>query len=126
MKQNIILFLVTLGISTGVCLFFFRACDQSKGQQRVENIRLKLESDLNHLLKTRQTADIATVMQANPVHEHTQVEKQLKDDSKMDELDLGAYLQQLLISETVQHLQINAVSFDAQGTIQKMVVTPQP
>jgi hypothetical protein len=62
MKQNIILFLVTLVISTGVCLLFFRTCDQSKGQQRVEKIRLKLESDINHLLKTLQTAEIATVM----------------------------------------------------------------
>jgi hypothetical protein len=126
MKQNIILFLVTLVISTGVCLLLLRACDPSKGQQPVEKIRLKLESDINHLLKTRQTADIATVMQANPVDEHTHVERQLDDGSKMGELDLGAYLQQALISETVEPLKINTISFDAHGTIQKMVITAHP
>jgi hypothetical protein len=125
MKKNRSIFFLTLGISFGLSLLFFRWRDQSKEQQRIEIIRLKLESDLNHLLETRQPADIATVMQSNPVQQHTHVEKQLTDGSMMYESDLNAYLHTLATISTAQHLQIQALIFDEKNQIQRIVLAPQ-
>jgi hypothetical protein len=114
MKRNILLFLGTFILSFGLALLGFRCRDQ----HRVENIRLKLENDINQLLETRQNADISTLLQSNPVRKHTSVEKQLDDGSKVAESDLEAYLHQVLISSSVSRIQIHSVFYDARDTIQ--------
>lgn len=126
MKKNSWIFLLTFGISFGLSLFGFRWREQHRKQQHIEAVRLKLETNLNHLLKTRAVEEIATVLQSNPVQEHTHVQKQLEDGSRTDELDLGAYLHQVLIDETIQRIQIQSVRYNADETIQTIVLVPQP